>query len=199
MDVEGADGAEPVAAPSASEASASAAPAAAASSSSAPRQRWADVPLWDQWEVPIERRVEELWEYPDTQILESPSMPTEQENTEPTPELLDLLCLMTKANRLGRGNFVWLGWNASPSGSDTPKRAQSIANGSQLIAVTARGARWMLNRFEVRCMFTGSHHCFASLISTPFNALSAPSPLLHKELSLSPLSHMQVFPVHASP
>ena len=148
MDTDLPDGAESVTAPSEATGSASAAPAPPASSSTAPPRSGAEVPLWEQWDVPLAREVRDILDEPDTQIFESPHLPSAEENTEPTPELLDLICLCTKAHRLGRGNFVWLGWNASPSGG-VPRRAQSIGNGSQLIAVTTKGARWLLNRLEV--------------------------------------------------
>ena len=78
----------------------------------------------------------------------SPSKPGPEEFEDVSPELVDLLCYMSKAESVGRGNLVWFGWNASPTGSNSPRRAQSIANGSQLIAITAKGARWLQPRLE---------------------------------------------------
>lgn len=87
---------------------------------------------------------EDVWAYV------SPSKPSPEEFEDVSPELIDLLSYMTRARQHGRGNLVWFGWNASPSGSNTPRRANSIANGSQLIAITAKGARWLEPRLEVR-------------------------------------------------
>ena len=78
----------------------------------------------------------------------SPSKPGPEEFEDVSPELVDLLCYMSKAESVGRGNLVWFGWNASPTGSNSPRRAQSPSNGSQLIAITAKGARWLQPRLE---------------------------------------------------
>ena len=86
---------------------------------------------------------------PDIAAYTSPTKPTAEEMEDVSPELEDLLAYMTAAHINGRGNLVWFGWNASPTGSNNPKRSQSIANGSQLIAITAKGARWLEPRLEV--------------------------------------------------
>ena len=78
----------------------------------------------------------------------SPRKVAPEEFLDVSPELVDLVAYMTEADNHGRGNLVWFGWNASPTGSDNPKRSCSIANGSQLIAITAKGARWMLPKLE---------------------------------------------------
>ena len=67
---------------------------------------------------------------------------------EPTQELQDLVCICTAAARRGPGNFVWLSWNATPDRSRPASTATNIANGSQLIAVTAAGARWLQPKLE---------------------------------------------------
>ena len=66
----------------------------------------------------------------------------------PSPELEDLVCICNQAARLGRGNFVWLGWNASPDRTWECHNPERIANGSQLVAVTAAGARWLQPKLE---------------------------------------------------
>ena len=70
----------------------------------------------------------------------------------PSPELEDLVSLCNEAARHGRGNFVWLGWNACPDSRWTARDPEKIANGSNLIAVTAAGARWLQPRFEAAYM-----------------------------------------------
>ena len=67
-----------------------------------------------------------------------------------TPELEDLVCLCNAAAQCGRGNLVWLGWNAMLDKKWKVKHPERIANGSQLIAVTAAGARWLQPRLEAR-------------------------------------------------
>ena len=71
----------------------------------------------------------------------SPTKPSAAEFKDVSPELIDLLSYMTAAEKaaekVGRGNLCWFGWNAHPSGG-TPRRAQSIASGSQLIAITTK-------------------------------------------------------------
>ena len=66
----------------------------------------------------------------------------------PSPELEDLVCICNQAARLGRGNFVWLGWNATPDRTWECHNPERIANGSQLVAVTAAGARWLQPKLE---------------------------------------------------
>ena len=83
-------------------------------------------------------------------VYTSPAKGSPAEFDEPSPELVDLLAYMTAAAKHDRGNLVWFGWNASPTGSDKPKRSTAISNGSQLIAITAKGARWMKERLEAR-------------------------------------------------
>ena len=62
----------------------------------------------------------------------------------PTDELQDIVAYCNAAARVGRGNCVWLGWNATPDRSNPPpKRPQRIANWSNCIAITAKGARWL--------------------------------------------------------
>ena len=67
-----------------------------------------------------------------------------------TPELEDIVCLCNAAAQLGRGDLVWLGWNASPDRRWKAKHRERIANGSQLVAVTSCGARWLYPRLEAR-------------------------------------------------
>ena len=86
----------------------------------------------------------------DCDVYTSPAKGPPTEFLDPSPELLDLLAYMTAAAQHDRGNLVWFGWNASPTGSDKPKRTTAISNGSQLIAITAKGARWMKDRLEAR-------------------------------------------------
>ena len=86
----------------------------------------------------------------DCDVYTSPAKGSPAEFLDPSPELLDLLAYMTAAAQHDRGNLVWFGWNASPTGSDKPKRSTAISNGSQLIAITAKGARWMKDRLEAR-------------------------------------------------
>ena len=78
----------------------------------------------------------------------SPTKPSAAEFKDVSPELIDLLCYMTAAEKVGRGNLCWFGWNANPNGGPA-KRSQSIANGSQLIAITTKGARWLKDKLEV--------------------------------------------------
>ena len=69
---------------------------------------------------------------------------------EPTPELEDIVCLCNAAARIGRGNLVWLGWNATPDKRWKVNNPERIANGSQLLAITSAGARWLQPRLEAR-------------------------------------------------
>ena len=104
----------------------------------------------------------------DCDVYTSPDKGSPAEFDNPSPELLDLLAYMTAAAKHERGNLVWFGWNASPTGSDKPKRSTAIANGSQLIAITAKGARWMKHRLEAprcarACVLGGGGPCRRSV------------------------------------
>ena len=79
-----------------------------------------------------------------------PSHKLGRERPEPTPELEDIVCLCNAAARLGRGNLVWLGWNATPDKRWKVKHPERIANGSQLLGITSAGARWLQPRLEAR-------------------------------------------------
>ena len=72
-----------------------------------------------------------------------PSHKEGRERAECTPELEDIVCLCNAAARLQRGNLVWLGWNAQPGPERKCPDPCKIANGSQLVAITAAGARWL--------------------------------------------------------
>ena len=58
-------------------------------------------------------------------------------------ELEDLAAICNAAGRLGRGGCVWLGWNASIDRKYNAANRARIANGSQLIAFTTAGARFL--------------------------------------------------------
>ena len=66
----------------------------------------------------------------------------------PTEELVDLVALCNAASQEGRGNLVWMGWNATPDRKNKASRPHVIANGSNMIAVTAAGARWLQPKLE---------------------------------------------------
>lgn len=66
----------------------------------------------------------------------------------PTPELLDIVGMCNKAARVHRGGLVWLGWNPTPDRKWKANKPKRIANGSNCIAVTAAGARWLQPRLE---------------------------------------------------
>ncbi len=76
------------------------------------------------------------------------SLKEERPMPPPSPELEDLVCLCNAAARVGRGNLVWLGWNATPDRSYECHTPERIANGSQLVAVTAAWARWLQPKLE---------------------------------------------------
>ena len=59
--------------------------------------------------------------------------------------LHDLQTLFTKASRLGRYGFGWLGWNAPQCGAGGQKiRKQSPASGAHLSMISSECARKML-------------------------------------------------------
>ena len=60
-----------------------------------------------------------------------------------TIELLDLVALCNSAARDGHGNCVWLGWNAAIGREHKAQHPERIANGSQLIGFTTRGAMFV--------------------------------------------------------
>ena len=62
-----------------------------------------------------------------------------------SPELVDTVKLCTAAHRCRRGDLVWLGWNPA----DNPRKRKTAHGwGSQLMAVSAEGARKMRANFE---------------------------------------------------
>ena len=66
----------------------------------------------------------------------------------PTDYLVDLQAYATLAHRLGRGNLIWCGWNASHfKKRDKKKRTTHPSTGAQLLMVTTQGARLMLKEW----------------------------------------------------
>ena len=104
----------------------------------------------------------------------------------PTPELLDIVGMCNKAARVHRGGLVWLGWNPTPDRKWKANKPKRIANGSNCIAVTAAGARWLQPRLEamdktqmrVRCCVWTCTHASAERSSRPCTA-SATRTCLH--------------------
>eukprot|EP00969_Alexandrium_andersonii_P229050 10115574-Alexandrium_andersonii.AAC.1 len=65
-----------------------------------------------------------------------------REQPPPTAELCDLVAYCAAAARVNRGNFVWSGWNPVLDRRKKMKGGGScVCNGSNLIAVAAKGAR----------------------------------------------------------
>jgi hypothetical protein len=63
--------------------------------------------------------------------------------------LEDLVLYFNAAARVGRGNLMWAGWNASQWSAGGPKtRNTSPTSGAQLVLLTAIGARFLCDKRE---------------------------------------------------
>lgn len=60
-----------------------------------------------------------------------------------SPELRQLVQIMNQAQRIGRGNFVWLCWQPNSS-----KQKQQPSWGTSLVGITMAGAQYMKHLFE---------------------------------------------------
>ena len=66
------------------------------------------------------------------------------------PEVCDLVALCNAAHTVGRGDMVWLGWNAGFAGEKKKKPTDKLFQfGSHCIGFTKRGAKTMLDIMEV--------------------------------------------------
>ena len=65
------------------------------------------------------------------------------------PELCDLVALCNAADSVGRGNMVWLGWNAGFAGEVKKKPTdKTFQFGSHCVAFTKKGAQALLEHME---------------------------------------------------
>ena len=105
---------------------------------------WDSAPKADVWEV----ETQEMHDWV-TAAFTRPGKPkTEAFCPENLSEhLVDLIAIMTKASRVGRGGFCWTGWNAFHWEGSGSGRKQSPSTGAHAVMVTAKCMRKLLPKW----------------------------------------------------